>query len=55
MLKPGLGPTHRAYLWSYSSSEYDTLQAVIYDFAEGRSGHYAPAGSNRLGLELRAI
>ena len=23
MLKPGLGRTHRAYLWSYSSSEYD--------------------------------
>jgi transposase len=41
MLKPGLGHTHRAYLWSYSSSEYDELQAVIYDFAEGRSGHYA--------------
>jgi transposase len=41
MLKPGLGRTHRAYLWSYSSSEYDKLQAVIYDFAEGRSGHYA--------------
>jgi transposase len=41
MLKPGLGRTHKAYLWSYSSSEYDELQAVIYDFAEGRSGHYA--------------
>ena len=41
MLKPGLGHTHRAYLWSYSSSEYDELQAVIYDFTEGRSGHYA--------------
>jgi transposase len=41
MLKPGLGHTHRAYLWSYSSSEYDEVQAVIYDFAEGRSGHYA--------------
>ena len=23
--KPGLGRTHRAYLWSYSSSEYDEL------------------------------
>jgi len=41
MLKPGLGRTHKAYLWSYSSSEYDELPAVIYDFAEGRSGHYA--------------
>ena len=38
MLKPGLGRTHRAYLWSYSSSEYDQLQAVIYDFADSRKG-----------------
>jgi transposase len=41
MLKPGLGRTHRAYLWSYSSSEYDELQTVIYDFADGRGGVYA--------------
>jgi transposase len=38
MLKPGLGRTHRAYLWSYSTSEYEKLQAVIYDFADSRSG-----------------
>ena len=43
MLKPGLGRTHRAYLWSYSSSEYDDLQAVIYDFADGRGGAHAQA------------
>lgn len=41
MLKPGLGRTHRAYLWSYSTSEYDELQAVIYDFADSRSGLHA--------------
>jgi transposase len=41
MLKPGLGRTHRAYLWSYSTSEYDPLQIVIYDFAEGRGGVHA--------------
>jgi transposase len=41
MLKPGLGKTHRAYLWSYSTSEYDTLQTVIYDFAESRAGLHA--------------
>jgi transposase len=41
MLKPGLGRTHRAYLWSYSSSEYDDLQMVIYDFADGRGGFHA--------------
>ena len=28
MLSPGLGKTHRAYLWSYSTSEYDELHAV---------------------------
>ena len=41
MLKPGLKRTHKAYLWSYSSSEYDELPVVIYDFAEGRGGQYA--------------
>lgn len=41
MLKPGLGRTHRAYLWSYSSSEYDELPAVVYDFANSRSGRHA--------------
>lgn len=41
MLKPGLGRTHRAYLWSYSSSEYDELPLVIYDFADSRSGLHA--------------
>jgi transposase len=41
MLKPGLGRTHRAYLWSYSSSEYDPMATVIYDFADSRSGAHA--------------
>jgi transposase len=41
MLKPGLGRTHRAYLWSYSTSEYDGLQTVIYDFADSRAGVHA--------------
>jgi transposase len=41
MLKPGLGKTHRAYLWSYSSSEYDELKTVIYDFTDGRGGVHA--------------
>jgi len=41
MLKPGLKRTHRAYLWSYSSSEYDELPTVIYNFAESRSGQHA--------------
>jgi transposase len=41
MLKPGLGKTHRAYLCSYSSSEYDELKAVIYDFTDSRAGVHA--------------
>lgn len=41
MLKPGLGRAHRAYLWSYSSSEYDELPAVVYEFAHSRSGLHA--------------
>ncbi len=43
MLKPGLGRTHRAYLWSYSSSEYDELPMVLYDFADSRGGSHARA------------
>jgi transposase len=43
MLKPGNGKTHRAYLWSYCSSPFDSLQAVVYDFAESRSGSYPQA------------
>jgi transposase len=41
MLKPGLKRTHRAYLWSYGTTEYDPMPIVVYDFAESRSGHHA--------------
>ena len=37
MLKPGNGKTHRAYLWSYATTQYDALRGVVYDFAQGRS------------------
>ncbi len=37
MLKPGKGSTHRAYIWSYSSTQFDSLHAVVYDFAETRA------------------
>ena len=43
MLKPGLGHTHRAYLWSYGTTQFDPLPIVLYDFAETRSGHHARA------------
>ena len=41
MLKPGNGKTHRAYLWAYSPGAYEPIKAVVYDFAETRSGKNA--------------
>jgi transposase len=43
MLEPGLGHTHKAYLWSYGTTQFDPLPLVVYDFAESRSGHHARA------------
>lgn len=43
MLKPGNGKTHRAYLWSYCTTAYSALRAVVFDFAEGRGGQHARA------------
>jgi transposase len=43
MLKPGNGKTHRAYLWSYATTQYDALPGVVYDFAETRGGRHAEA------------
>jgi transposase len=40
MLKPGLGKTHRAYLWSYGTTVFDPLKAVVFDFAETRAGRH---------------
>jgi len=37
MLAPGKGATHRAYLWSYSSTQFDDVHAVVYDFADSRA------------------
>lgn len=41
MLAPGKGRTHRAYLWSYSSTRFEGVQAVVYDFADSRAGVHA--------------
>lgn len=41
MLVPGKGNTHRAYIYSYGTTTYGPLHAVIYDFAEGRGGQHA--------------
>jgi transposase len=47
MLKPGAGKTHRAYLWSYCTTRYNPIQAVVFDFADSRGGQHA---RNFLGL-----
>jgi transposase len=46
MLKPANlrdGKTHRAYLWSYCTTSYDALRAVVFDFADSRGGQHARA------------
>jgi transposase len=43
MLKPGNGKTHRAYLWSYCTTSYSALHAVVFDFADSRGGQHARA------------
>jgi transposase len=40
MLKPGNRKTHRAYIWTYCTTPYDALKAVVFDFAEGRGGQH---------------
>ena len=46
MLKPGHGKTHRAYLWSYGTTVYDPLKAVVFDFADSRAGRHVQAFLN---------
>ncbi|OGQ57878.1 MAG: transposase [Deltaproteobacteria bacterium RIFCSPLOWO2_02_FULL_53_8] len=41
MLKPGHGKTHRAYLWSYCTTGFNTFKAVIFDFTDSRAGRHA--------------
>ena len=43
MLKPGTGKTHKAYLWAYSPGVFEPMKAVVYDFADSRSGEHARA------------
>jgi transposase len=40
-LAPGTGKTQRAYLWAYAAGELGELKAVVYDFADSRSGQHA--------------
>jgi len=46
MLKPAHlrdGKTHRAYLWSYCTTSFNPMKAVVFDFAESRGGQHVRA------------
>jgi transposase len=38
MLKPGNKKTHNAYVWTYCTSTFNPTKAVVFNFAETRSG-----------------
>jgi transposase len=38
MLKPGNKKTHKAYIWTYCTTRFNETQAVVFNFAETRSG-----------------
>ncbi|KUZ83051.1 hypothetical protein WI36_33435 [Burkholderia ubonensis] len=41
MLSPGKGKTQRACLWTYCPGAFEDPRAVVYDFADSRSGEHA--------------
>lgn len=41
MLKPGKGKTHKAYMWSWCTTQHHAVRAVVFDFAETRGGENA--------------
>jgi transposase len=46
MLKPAHqrdGKTHRAYLWSYCTTSFNPMKAVVFDFADSRGGQHVRA------------
>jgi len=40
MLKPGHGKTHKAYIWSYCTTQFSAMKAVVFDFADSRGGQH---------------
>ena len=53
MLKPGNGKTHRAYLWSYCTTSFNPMRAVVFDFADSRGGQHVRDFLNLPGSERR--
>ncbi|QKH38302.1 transposase [Achromobacter pestifer] len=43
MLDPGSRKTHRAYLWAYCPTNFESVCGVVYDFATSRAGEHARA------------
>lgn len=41
MLKPGKGKTHRAYMWSWCTTQFHDVRVVVFNFAETRGGQNA--------------
>ena len=41
MLKPGKGKTHKAYMWTWCTTQFHPVKAVVFDFAETRGGQNA--------------
>jgi len=61
MLKPGHGKTHRAYLWSYCTTSFNPVRAVVFDFADSRGGQHVrgflglPGTENNPGWKGRLV
>ncbi len=64
MLKPANlrdGKTHKAYLWSYCTTSFNPMKAVVFDFAESRGGQHVreflglPGNEHNLGWKGKLI
>jgi hypothetical protein len=38
--KAKTGKTHKAYIWSYCTTQFDPMKAVVFDFADSRGGQH---------------
>lgn len=38
--KAKTGKTHKAYVWSYCTTQFNPMKAVVFDFADSRGGHH---------------
>jgi transposase len=41
--KAKTGKTHKAYIWSYCTTQFNPMKAVVFDFADSRGGHHVRA------------